>query len=380
MLEKEDHFQSVIRLLLSTTCMSLNTYIQSVACTFWWCLLAGHWITCTGFPPSFRSLNRWRSWMCLHSWMSLIWDKAQNKNPLCPQISWMLQRMSVLFLEDSQVSTRFFSKLMLHRRERFSRPDRLLILLEERSRTCRLLRASNPSITCSRFPLLMQTGKRTYLKQKGHNTHEYACVHKGLYFIHRHWFLLINIKGATVALRGACTSSPQCWVEWQAGLSLLNPDRWGLTAQQMLRWKHSTLSNQRTGPELSTLVGVPRLLLTPFYPLKLLSSCLATPQPALAKHAAWQRAAVSGGGWLCWSHEALGQCCDGLWNRPPDSSVLFGEAPCAEEGSGMGWDGCWIDKVWVSASVSSLKLWPPVPKQSWAGRKSESSDNEETAT
>lgn len=95
---------------------------------------------------------------------------------------------SVWFLKDSQISTRFFSKLMLHKRRRFWRPDRLLILFEDMSRTCRLLRFSNPSITFSWFPLLMQRGKRTYLKRQGHDTHEYACTHKEFYFIHSHLF------------------------------------------------------------------------------------------------------------------------------------------------------------------------------------------------
>lgn len=196
-----------------------------------------HWITCTGFPLSFRSHNRWRSWMCLHSWMSPIW----NKHKIIPWSSRVCKSheccrlTSIWFVKDCRISTRFFSRLMLHKRRRFCRPDRLLILFEDTSRTCKLLRFSNPSITFSWFPLLMQRGRRVYLKRQGHDTHAYACTHKEFYFIHSHWFPLINIKGAMVALWGACTSSPQCWVEWQACLYLLNPDRWGLTAQQMLR-------------------------------------------------------------------------------------------------------------------------------------------------
>lgn len=35
-------------------------------------------VTCTGFPSKLRSLSRKRSWMCLHSWISLIWNKIRN--------------------------------------------------------------------------------------------------------------------------------------------------------------------------------------------------------------------------------------------------------------------------------------------------------------
>ena len=308
--------------------------------------------------------------MFLHSWKSPIWNKHKIipwSSPVCANL------MNIAGYVVS--GTKFFSRLMLHKRRRFWRPDRLLILFEDKSRTCRLLRFSNPSITFSWFPLLMQRERRTYLQWQGHDTHEYTCTHKEFYFTHSHWFLLINIKGAMVALWGASTSSPQCWVEWQACLYLLHPDRWGLTAQQMLRCYHSTPTNKTTGPELSTLVRVPRLLLTLFHWLKLLSSCLAKPHPALAKHAPQQRAAVSGGGWRSWSHEALGQCCDGLWNRLPDRPVLFREAACVEEGSRMGLDGRWVDKVWVCGG------WATGPKpKAQAGRESESSDKEVTGT
>lgn len=145
------------------------------------------------------------------------------------------RQTSAWFLKDYQMSTRFFSRLMLRKRRRFWRPARLLIRLEDTSRTWRPLRFSNPSITFSRFPLSMQRGKRTYLNGQGHDTHEYAWTHEESCFIHRRWFLLINIKGAVVALWGARTPSPQCWVDWQACFYLLNPDRWGLAAQQMLR-------------------------------------------------------------------------------------------------------------------------------------------------
>lgn len=41
-------------------------------------------VTCTGFPCSLRSLNKKRSWMCLHSWISLIWNKKNtHKFMLC---------------------------------------------------------------------------------------------------------------------------------------------------------------------------------------------------------------------------------------------------------------------------------------------------------
>lgn len=64
------------------------------------------WVTCTGFPSSLRSLNRKRSWMCLHSWISLIWNKTTNS---CRGISlywWIfLQWIYKLVEHESSFST-----------------------------------------------------------------------------------------------------------------------------------------------------------------------------------------------------------------------------------------------------------------------------------
>lgn len=233
MLEKEDSFQSVIWLLLSRTCTPQHNLLGA---------LRGHFEGCP--RRTLYYLHRISSKFQLpqqvkvtdvFTLLNIANLQRGTNSPMRANPKKGGRLTPVLFLWDARIRTWFSSRLMRHRRRRLWRPERLVMLFEDRSRTCRLLRFSNPSMAFSWFPLLILTRERGNLKRQGHDTHEYACRHKEFYLIHSRWFSLINIKGAVVALWGACTSSLQCRVEWQACLSLLNPDRWGLTAQQMLR-------------------------------------------------------------------------------------------------------------------------------------------------
>lgn len=83
---------------------------------------------------------------------------------------------SHITLSFSQINTRFFSRLMEHRRWRVWRLESLVILFNDKSRACRLFRFSKPSVLVSWFPLWIRTGKRTCLKRPGRDIHEYVFI------------------------------------------------------------------------------------------------------------------------------------------------------------------------------------------------------------
>lgn len=97
MLKDVDDCQSVIRLFLR------GTYYKSIMVTIFEALFlccqtekkgvwentikmqeysrtgsVNGWVTCTGFSSRLRSLSRKRSWKCLHSWISPIWNKTTS--------------------------------------------------------------------------------------------------------------------------------------------------------------------------------------------------------------------------------------------------------------------------------------------------------------
>lgn len=76
LLEQEDHRQSVVSLLLSGCIETRRHSYKSCIWIFSFFFLKEKQpmasATCTGFPISWSSLSRGRSWMCLHSWIALI--------------------------------------------------------------------------------------------------------------------------------------------------------------------------------------------------------------------------------------------------------------------------------------------------------------------
>lgn len=122
--------------------------------------------------PNLKQNNKWIMPFIMVDYSSSFCFNLVNKLILMRVCHWFYS----FFWRFSQINTWFFSKLMEHKRWRFWRPDRLLILFKDKSRTCRLFRSSNPSVSFSWFPLWIETGKGGTFEDKARTWSSWICT------------------------------------------------------------------------------------------------------------------------------------------------------------------------------------------------------------